>query len=435
MTDLAHALDKTRDFLTRYVVFASPEQAVAIALWIGLTWVYDQWDIVPYLAIQSPEKRSGKTLLQDCIERLVRSPLATGGASMAAVFRAISEWHPTVIWDELDAVFNRKADANEDVRGLLNNGYRRGRPYLRVVGDGKKMRVEQYDVFAPMCLASIRALPDTVQDRSIVIAMQRRLPSERVERFRSRRADLEATPIRESWEALAETLQLPESADVPDALSDRAQDSWEPLLAIADAAGAEWPERGRRAALVLSGVADVEDERTEVRLLADIRSAFAVAGVERLASTTLLETLNGDDYVESGWSEWHGRPLTGHGLGRLLRPFGIRSKAMKIDGPKAVKGFELDAFADVFARYLPPTGNPPSNGNPVTAEHDSERGSYRVTEKVPVTGEAELLPFGQKPVLDGAGEHIDCADMTAHYQAHRYTATGWVCDACSEAAA
>jgi hypothetical protein len=257
-----------------------------------------------YLAIQSPEKRSGKTLLMDCLERVVREPLATGGASLAAIFRAVNEWPPTLMLDQADSVFNRKGnDSTEDLRGLLNSGYRRGRPYLRIVGEGKKMRVDRFDCFGPKCLASIRGLPDTVQDRRIVIALQRKLVTEKVERFRSRRADLESLPIRESWESIAQAIDLPEHSDVPAALSDRSADSWEPLLALADAAGADWPDRARRAALVLSGVEEIDDERSDVQLLADIRTFFA----------------------ESGWSKWRGRGLNSHGLFYLLKPFTIRA--------------------------------------------------------------------------------------------------------------
>ena len=40
---------------------------------------------------------------------------------------------------------------------------------------------------------------------------------------------------------------------IPQALNDRAADNWRPLLAIADMAGGEWPQRAREAACVLSG--------------------------------------------------------------------------------------------------------------------------------------------------------------------------------------
>ena len=402
--DVISALDSTAAFLRRYVVFASPEQADACALWVGHSWLYDQFDVTPYLAIQSPEKRSGKTLLQDCLEIVVREPLATGGASLAAIFRAVNEWHPTLLMDEVDTIFSRKADNTEDLRGLLNSGYRRGRPYLRIVGEGKKMRVEKFETYAPKCLASIHSLPDTIEDRSIVIHLQRKLASEKVERFRSRRAEREAIPVKESWEAIAQELELPEYAEVPAELSDRAADSWEPLLALADAAGGEWPARARRAALVLSGVIELDDEKIPILLLADIRDVFTGQGVERIATKLLMERLLSDDYEMHPWQEWNnGRGLKPTGMGRLLTPFGIHAQQLRIDGPK-VRGYELAQFADAFSRYLPPPRQGPFTRYTGTSERESEHERTGVPVQTPTTGGAETTPDAdEKPVARPRG--------------------------------
>jgi hypothetical protein len=239
MSELAEALDQTVAFLRRYVAFSQPEQADAVALWVGHTWTYEQFDTTPYLAIQSAERRSGKTRLLECLRLLVREALPAAGASMAALIRVIHSEHPTLLLDEADAIFNRRnADAGEDIRGLLNNGYRRGTPYLKVVGEGKKMHVERFDVFCPKAIASIGRLPDTVQDRSIVIHLNRRARSEDVAPFRFRVAELEALPIRERWEALAGELRLREDIDVPVQLDDRAADNWVPPVALGEAADA-----------------------------------------------------------------------------------------------------------------------------------------------------------------------------------------------------
>ena len=203
-SELAPALEGTEAFLRRYIVFANRHQATAVTLWVGHTWFYDRFDITPYLAIQSAERRSGKTRLLECLRLLVREPMPVAGASLAALFRVVNDRHPTLLMDEADAIFQRRnSDTAEDLRGLLNNGYRRGTPYLRVVGEGKKMRVEQFDVFCPKAVASIGQLPDTVQDRAIVVQLTRRARSETLEPFRFRTAEREALPIREWWEALS----------------------------------------------------------------------------------------------------------------------------------------------------------------------------------------------------------------------------------------
>ncbi len=60
----------------------------------------------------------------------------------------------------------------------------------------------------------------------------------------------------------------------PSGLDDRAADAWEPLLAIADLAGGDWPQRARSAALKLSGEHAKEDDEIGTVLLADIHDAF-----------------------------------------------------------------------------------------------------------------------------------------------------------------
>jgi hypothetical protein len=429
MSELATALDQTVAFLTRYVVFASPEQGDAAALWVGHTWTYDQFDVAPYLAIQSPEKRSGKTRLEECLSQVVRDPLRSAGASLAALFRVIQERHPTLLLDEVDTIFNKRRDpGSEDIRGLLNNGYRRGVPFLRVVGEGKKMHVESFDVFCPKAIACIGRLPDTVQDRSIVLALKRKAPHEKVERFRFRQAEREAIPVREWWEAIAAELRLPEQADVPEQLDDRAADSWEPLLALADAAGGEWPTKARHAALVLSGGAEPEDDTLSVQLLADVRGIFAAHQVERLPTSELLDALR--DLEDSPWVDYRDRGLKPHGLSRLLRPYAIGPRLLKF-GTRPARGYDLEQFADAFARYLPLSVQTPSDRYSVTSEHESEREGNGVTDESPVTGEGQNGSVAgdnghlwhtchgcHQPILDLADGFLDGATLTYWHREH-----------------
>lgn len=415
---LAALLDDTAAFLRRYVAFFFVEQADACALWVGHSWTYDAFETTPYLAVQSAEKQSGKTRLLEALDLVVREPLPIGGTSLAALFRIVNEKHPTVLHDEADVIFrNRKGDAAaEDLRGLFNSGYRRGRPYLRTVGEGKKMRVEKFDVFCPKALASIGTLPDTVQDRSIVINLRRRSRREPVEPFRARRAETEAAPIREAWEAIVEQLALPESAAVPAELSDRGMDSWEPLCAVADAAGGSWPARARRAAVRISGPGEPDEDTLGVLLLADVRAVFDAEGADRLAMRTLLERLLAETFAEHPWQEWgHGRGLKATGVGRLLSPFGIRVKSLRLDGAVA-KGYERGQFEDVWERYLPnrpPPPGGPSNRYTVTPERDSEHECNGVTVQGPPGGEEQ------------AGDDLDrgAVDDPPMGPSNRYTVT------------
>ena len=301
MSDLAAVLDATAAFVRRYVVLTS-EQATALALWVFHTYALDAADVSPYLSVTSPEKRSGKTRLLEVLALLVRSALVAANISDAALFRAIEDRAPTVLFDEVDAIFGPKARDREDLRGLLNAGYRRGTPALRM-GGAKMTELQEFATFCPKALAGIGRLPDTIIDRSIPIRLKRRTTAEPVERFRYRDAIEDAEPLAQDLASLAthHVAALREARpELPNALGDRAQDSWEPLLAIADLAGGDWPERARLAAIALSGDEDTVDDTLGVRLLADIRAAFQANG-DRFPTQELLDVLKRDE--EAPWAD------------------------------------------------------------------------------------------------------------------------------------
>ena len=240
MTVLTDLLDAVELFLRRYVVL-SDAQAAAVAVWIVHTHAIDAFEMTPYLAVSSPTKRSGKSRLLEVLALLVQRPLRAAGMTEAALFRSIAgDTPPTLLLDEVDAIFGPKAKEHEDLRALLNAGFARGTPVLRVVGEGSKMTVAPFETFCAKALAGIGVLPDTVSDRSLVVALKRRSRGEHVQRFRQRDAAADAVELREQLAAWGAEHgdELAEARPVmPDELDDRAQDACEPLLAIADAAG------------------------------------------------------------------------------------------------------------------------------------------------------------------------------------------------------
>jgi putative DNA primase/helicase len=137
--------------------------------------------------------------------------------------------------------------------------------------------------------------------------------------------------------------------DLPEWLSDRAADGWEPIFAIARAVGGDWLDRALAAARELSAGDAGEDASMGVTLLRDIREIFREKAADRLFTEELLVELNAIE--ESPWGNWYGRPMTGQGLAKLLRPFQIKPKQVRI-GSDTKKGYELDWFRDNFARYL-----------------------------------------------------------------------------------
>lgn len=339
--------------LVRRFVVTDDDQAAALALWIAHAHAISAADTTPYLAITSAEKRSGKSRLLEVLAQLVPNPIEAANISDAALFRALSGDRPaTLLFDEIDGTFGPKARDKEDLRALINAGYRRGAKAYRCVGEGAKQRVEPFAVFGPKALAGIGELPDTIADRSVPIRLRRRSRSEPVARGRYRTIAAAAEPLHEqlaAWAVDAVERLRDLDPDLPDELDDRAQDGAEPLLAIADLAGGEWPQVARTALVALHTQKPDDADSWGVQLLAGIRAAFN--GADRLSTADLLDRLTADD--EAPWGTWGERGLTPRTLVRLLKPYEIKSKAIRI-GDSTPRGYLREHFEDAWTRYLSP---------------------------------------------------------------------------------
>jgi hypothetical protein len=345
--DGAKLLTEMTGAIERYVVLENGA-AETVALWVLHAHTLDAFSISPRLAITSPEKNCGKTTLLDVIGRLVPRPLATSNTTTAAVFRSIDAACPTLLIDEADTFLHGK----DDLRGILNSGHRRSSAFVtRVVGDAYEPKT--FYTWAATAIAMIGRLPPTLEDRSLTVRMRRRRHDEAVTRLRADRCpDLDIL-ARKAARWAADNIEALRHADpdVPASLQNRAADNWRPLIAIADAAGGDWPARMRQIAEHTASVADAAPSDAVI-LLADIRAVFAETKSDRLRSADIAAALAGME--GRPWAEYSdGRPLTKHTLSRLLAPFGIRPQTIRVEGGTA-KGYFRAQFDDAFARYLPP---------------------------------------------------------------------------------
>ena len=283
--------------LDRYIVLPGRHAVIALALFVAHTWALAGAHATPYILVVSPEKRSGKSRLLSVLELLAARAWGVIGASEAAMFRKIAKHRPTMLLDEIDAVFGSHTERTEPLRAILNAGNRPGTTVARCVGEGKD--VEDFPIFCAKVLAGIDSghrIPDTIRDRAVTIHMQRKTGAEQVERFRHRDADAEAAPIREAlerWAVGAVDRLLDANPDLPPELDDRAAEAWEPLLAIADMADGEWPARARSAAIALSSEQDRDEAAAGTLLLGALRDAFGDA--DRMPTADLLDAINGDE--------------------------------------------------------------------------------------------------------------------------------------------
>ena len=165
--------------LRRHVAFASRHHPIAIALWVMHTWCVRAFDSTPRLALLSPMKQCGKTRVLEIIELTACRAEMTISMSPAYMFRSVESWCPTLLVDEVDAIFGPHAKEHEDLRALLNSGHHQGATGGRKVREGTATVPARYSTFCPVALAGIgRALPDTITDRSIPIRMRRRAKGE-----------------------------------------------------------------------------------------------------------------------------------------------------------------------------------------------------------------------------------------------------------------
>jgi hypothetical protein len=387
---LAELIDSLVAFVRRFVVLTT-SQGVVIALWVLHTWTIDAVDVTPFLAITSAEMRSGKTRLLEVLNLLVRKPWRAVSPSEAVLFRKIDRESPTLLLDEVDAIFGLKAGDHEGIRALLNAGNRRGQTVDRVARSGGEMKLESFEVFCARALTGIGELPSTVADRSIPIRLKRRGPGEIIAPFRYREVEPIALGLREQIERWASgALKVLQEArpDVPAELDDRTADGVEPLLAIADLAGPECGARAREAVTRLAGEKGRDVEISlGVRLLRDSHELFVSRGADRLSSEDVCQSLIKLD--EAPWPEInHGRPLTVRRLARLLNPYGIVSRTIRFSNaasgePTTAKGYYRADFEDAWGRLLAPQ-------DVTTSQTNEEAGSPSIPNRhspIPVTDE------------------------------------------------
>lgn len=321
--------------------------AEIIALWIIHSHAHDAADVSPILAITSPTPECGKTTTLTVLQGTVRKPLQTANITAAALFRGIEKWKPTLLIDECDTFLK----GSDELRGVLDSGHvRSSAQIIRTVGDDYEPRV--FHTWAPKAIALIGRLPPTLASRSIHVELKRLARGEKVEPLRLDRLDI-LRPLQEKaarWASDHLDSLKAHDPDIPAGLYGRAADNWRTLLAIADVAGGSWPEKAREVAL--STNATQSEQTAGVLLLEDLRQLFGVK--DRLKTDDILAALNAMD--DRPWPEWsRGREMTAPKLSKLLQPFGIKSRTIKLPDGLTAKGYRLQDCADAFSRYLTPS--------------------------------------------------------------------------------
>jgi putative DNA primase/helicase len=244
-------LDAIKRVFRRYIVL--PKGAdTALSLWVLHAWTMDAGDISPFIVLVSPTKRCGKTSVLILLYFLTPKSELAANITAASLFRYIEAVRPTLLIDEADSFVKD----NEELRGVLDSGHTKvAANVIRNVEVNGEHKPRRFSTWAPKAIATIRGLADTLDDRSVIVTLQRKPRDAQVERLRRRDSEEFKTMRSKAarWAADNFDKLVDPDPNVPEVLNDRAADNWRPLLAIADLAGGIWPEEARRVACLLSG--------------------------------------------------------------------------------------------------------------------------------------------------------------------------------------
>jgi Protein of unknown function (DUF3631) len=355
-TRTAELLDDITQFLARFVVYPSRHELTAHVLWIAHAWLMDCWESTPRIAFLSPEPSSGKSRALEVTEPLVPRPVHSVNTSPAYLFRKVSDsaGPPTILYDEIDTVFGPKAKDNEDIRGMLNAGHRKGATAGRCVVRGKEVFTEELPAYCAVALAGLDDLPDTIMTRSVVVRMRRRAGDEQIEPWRPRRIKPDAQHLYTrlaKWSIAAKNVLVDDFwPEMPIGVDDRDADVWEALVAVADLGGERWAKVARVAAVTLVAAAKKRPPTIGVLLLRHIKKVFDGSDRDKLPTEDILKGLA--SVPEAPWLTIRkGEPIDDRGLASRLRKYGISSKPQRV-GEAVFKGYSRAQFTDAWKRYV-----------------------------------------------------------------------------------
>ena len=442
-------LTQVTEFIGRYLQ-CTDHQRTVLALWVLHTHCLPAAQVTPYLAIQSAEKQSGKTLCLQLLNLLCDAPALTAGFTANTLTRRIDGPISTILLDECQAtVGTRNRSKGPTLRAILSSGFH--------CGPGYTDATHERNAFAPKAFAGMGQLPEALADRSIPIILK---PLKRVaqpanggkpvERFDLRRAAKEARPIEELLHIWTEEtcLDLEEkpvyaAEDFPPGLSPRRQDIIEPLLLLADYIGGAWPKRIREALNAVFNQEAAFNLAQSLQLLADIRDCFAwYSYPARLSSAALVS------WMQNRPSRpWDGEgPLSARVIAHLLTPFDICPRVQRIGEEDPARGYRLEDFLPHWKTYLAftmtvssgpqPPGSParagvardgveaPSAASDVTDNQQSGISNNhavcnavtdsRAVSKSPASDQAEALTSSlETPTFDQGEADISCLQSNA----------------------
>lgn len=327
---LSLAFLEIQQALLKFVDFRNETDADVITLWIMGTYLFPIFDAFPYLYLVGV-KRSGKTKTLLLIDKLAFNAILSSNISPSVLFRIVEATRCTLSLDESEQLADK--NAKQELRELLNSGYKQGAPAYRNKKDKDgNFEFETFEIYSPKAIANINGLDNVLEDRSITVTMVRTNNPEK--------GNLAVTGTSENWNhlrALLYTFALDHAKEIseiynfnPDvnALMNRQNELWRPLLSIAKLVDKEIPgtfdhmrEEALRRSQEVSG-SDLEDFDSAVLLA--LRELIDNKESKTFANKEIREKAL--DFLEDDQRLY----FTSRGVGAALKRFGIPGK--KIQG-------------------------------------------------------------------------------------------------------
>lgn len=344
-------VERIEKWLGGYMVLPA-DYALVCALWSVMSWTFDKFDVIPYLAITAAVKRAGKTQLAELVGRLCYSPKMFAAMTGPTFYRVLgqNEGKLTIIFDEAESTSKEAASI---MRSVLNVGFRKGQTIPRTVGSV----VVEFPIYCPKAFVLIGDPNDTLRDRSIVLTLERAMPDElsKLRDYDMSVADGEAAAIVGDVNGPALGTLRRVLGDTPAVmavrpafLSGRDRDIWSALFGLAAALRLDdaMIDRLTRVAadLAASKSAPARRARVEVeagaadagyseRLIKDLRRVLK-DGEKAIFSVVAVERLKGLN--DGPWRAFRGTGLDVQSLASLLERHGVRRRALRL--PRAAKG-------------------------------------------------------------------------------------------------
>ncbi len=397
----AEVLDEAVALITKHMIIREVD-AYACVLWAVHTHIFTGFNHSPRLLIDAPDAECGKTLLMThMVGNLVNKPQTVELMKPAPFFRMAQDYKPTFLIDEMDVFIQE----DSELLAAVNNGWEPHGGVLRCTGDDHEVR--QFSTFTPVAMAGIRLcekLPATTISRSVVIHLERASLEEAdtIKPYDARThksALLDVGRKIARWCGDESGVIVSQRPEMPESIRNRLANKWEPLLAVALAAGGHWPSRAHKA---LMSRHDVSEKSRALELLEDIREAFDTD--DRLHTADLIDRLCKAE--DSPWTDYNFRSndsakrrISDMQLAKLIAPYGIKPKQIKYAG-RGRKGYMRDQFEKSWARYLSFEVDTPflPETPKLSINHAGYSHALPETKKNEVSGRAPRKPNGRAKV-------------------------------------